>query len=132
MFASLTIYRRLKMQSSAHSYSRSYRWLFVIPGGAATRQQLRDMAYLHELEFICWNVTPGRPDLGGRATVEGYLETKGKLTSSSIQNKLGGNAHLELVGSRSSQPRQLIVEYIQQLADEYEEYHPLGNNSDTS
>lgn len=115
------------MHSSAHPYSRSHRWLFVIPGGAATRQQLRDMSYLHELEFICWNVTPGRTDLGGRASVEGYLETKGKLTSTSIQKKLGGNAHLELVGSRVSQPRDIITEYIRQLGGEYEEYHPRGN-----
>lgn len=125
MLAGLTIYRKLNnMSTYANPYSKSRRWLFVIPGGAATRQHLRDMAYIQELEFICWNVVPGRSDLGGAASVEGYLETKKKLTASSIINKLGGNAHLELVGDRRVNTREATISYISTLGSQFEEYTP--------
>lgn len=133
MIAGLTIYRTLNnMSSYANPYSKSRRWLFVIPGGLSTRQHLRDMAYLCELEFICWNVVPGRSDLGGPASVEGYLETKKKLTASSITTKLGGNAHLELVGDPRVNTRDATISYITALGSQYEQYTPTMNNEEAS
>jgi len=112
------------MSAYANPYQKSKRWLFVIPNGASTRQHLRDMSYIHELNFICFNLSPGRADLGAAASVEGYLETKTKLSASSISNKLGGNAHLELVGHTKVNTRQNISEYLRSIGGHYEEYEP--------
>jgi len=125
MLSALTLYKEVNMSGYANPYSKSKRWLFVIPNGASTRQHLRDMSYIHELQFICFNLSPGRSDLGSTATVEGYLETKTKLTASSISNKLGGNAHLELVGHKYTNTRETITDYLRSIGDHYEEYQPV-------
>lgn len=117
--------------SVSNPYSKSKRWLFVIPGGMSTRQHLRDMSYMQNLNFICWNVVPGRSDLGGAASVEGYLETNKKLTASSIINKLGGNAQVELCGRTTVNTREATMAYIRSIGSQYEEYGALVGWTDT-